>query len=199
MVRNKEGTKKKLLDAVGNVILKEGFSGLGINVIAKEANVDKVLIYRYFDNLDGLLKAYVIQKDYYSNVHKVKEKLKNSDSVGEAKEISKSIFSEQLEDVLKNKELQEILLWELSSDNEITKALANEREKEGMEILKLIENVGSKKKMDVPAVAAILLGGIYYLVIRSRKVSIFNGIKLNTKNGWKRISKSIDNIIDNLM
>ena len=56
MERNKEQTKDKLLEAVRAIIRKEGFQNIGVNKVAKEAGVDKVLIYRYFGNLEGLLK-----------------------------------------------------------------------------------------------------------------------------------------------
>ena len=35
--RDAEATKQAILDAVGRVLARDGFSGLGINAIAKEA------------------------------------------------------------------------------------------------------------------------------------------------------------------
>ena len=39
-------TEKRLLEAVSKVIEEEGFTKIGINRIAKQAQCDKVLIYR---------------------------------------------------------------------------------------------------------------------------------------------------------
>lgn len=50
-------TEKRLLEAVSKIIEEEGFTQIGINRIAKKAQCDKVLIYRYFGGLDGLLAA----------------------------------------------------------------------------------------------------------------------------------------------
>ncbi len=55
MIRDKEATKQRLIDAVGKILAERGFQNIGVNAIAKEAGVDKVLIYRYFDSLEGLL------------------------------------------------------------------------------------------------------------------------------------------------
>ena len=53
-LRNAE---KRLLIAVSQIIENEGFSKIGVNKIAKQAKCDKVLIYRYFGGLEGLLAA----------------------------------------------------------------------------------------------------------------------------------------------
>jgi AcrR family transcriptional regulator len=47
-IKNKELTKRKLIDAVGEVFPKEGHTGLGVNKVAKQAGVTKKLIYDYF-------------------------------------------------------------------------------------------------------------------------------------------------------
>lgn len=59
-------TEKRLLEAVSKVIEEEGFTKIGINRIARQAQCDKVLIYRYFGGLDGLLVAWAKQYDFNS-------------------------------------------------------------------------------------------------------------------------------------
>ncbi len=44
--RNRGLTASKIIDAVGHVLARDGFTKIGINAIAREAGVDKVLIYR---------------------------------------------------------------------------------------------------------------------------------------------------------
>jgi AcrR family transcriptional regulator len=39
--RDKEATKRKLIDAVGQIIKTRGYTGLGVNKVAKEAGVSK--------------------------------------------------------------------------------------------------------------------------------------------------------------
>ena len=56
--RDRAGTERRLIDAVGSVLERDGVLALGINSVAKQANVDKVLIYRYFTDLNGLFEAY---------------------------------------------------------------------------------------------------------------------------------------------
>lgn len=56
-MKDKENTKRKLIQAVGEVIQSEGFHNLKISKISKKANVDRKLIYRYFGNLNYLIEA----------------------------------------------------------------------------------------------------------------------------------------------
>ncbi len=196
MARDKEATKQKLIDAVGVIILRDGFTSVGVNAVSKEAGVDKVLIYRYFNDLDGLLKAYITQKDYYSNIAKITSEFEKIETLDDAISLSKKIFVGQLKNILANKELQEILLWELNTKNEVTSAIAKEREAQGVAILNGIGQITGKTKVDIPAAATLILGGIYYLVLRSRQVDVFNGIDLNSQTGWDRIEKSLENLIE---
>ena len=56
--RDREATRARLIAAVGNLLAREGFKGLGVNAVAREAGVDKVLIYRYFGGLPELIVAF---------------------------------------------------------------------------------------------------------------------------------------------
>ena len=63
-IKDKELTKRKLINAVGEIIRTEGYTGLGVNKIARQAQVNKKLIYRYFMTVDRLIEEYVLEKDY---------------------------------------------------------------------------------------------------------------------------------------
>ena len=67
-IRNKEQTKQSLLDAVDSLVEESGYEALGINAVAAKAGVSKMLIYRYFGSLEGLIAAYIIQYAYNWNL-----------------------------------------------------------------------------------------------------------------------------------
>ncbi|WP_309397631.1 TetR/AcrR family transcriptional regulator [Cerasicoccus maritimus] len=56
MKRNRQQTEKRIVDAAIGLLAEEGFQSFGVNAVAARAGVDKVLIYRYFSGLDGLLE-----------------------------------------------------------------------------------------------------------------------------------------------
>ncbi len=196
--RNKEESKKKLIDSVGQIIIRDGFKGIGINTIAREANLDKVLIYRYFDGLDGLLRAFAMQKDFYLNISdQILKAVENARSK-DIKELVIQILTAQLYEILKNKELQQLMLWEMIERNEITIAIAKEREEKGYELSYKLKQKLQLDNVDTDAVIALLVSGIYYLILRSKTVDIFNGVELNSDDGWKRIENAIRLIIQSI-
>ena len=68
-MKDRERTEKKILDAVGSIIAGDGFEGIGINAVAQQAGVSKMLIYRYFEGLNELISSYLLQKDYWVNTN----------------------------------------------------------------------------------------------------------------------------------
>ncbi|MCK7555927.1 TetR/AcrR family transcriptional regulator [Chitinophaga sedimenti] len=67
-IRNKERTRQRVIDALGNIVIKDGFSNLNISKIAEQAQVDRKVIYDYFGGLDGVIKEYLDTKDYWKVV-----------------------------------------------------------------------------------------------------------------------------------
>lgn len=59
MPRNRPQTEQRILSAALERLRASGFEDWGINAVARHAGVDKVLIYRYFNSLDGLLASIV--------------------------------------------------------------------------------------------------------------------------------------------
>lgn len=57
MTRNRDATRQRILDAAFSALMEGGFQSLGINEVARRADCDKKLIYRYFDGMDGLVAA----------------------------------------------------------------------------------------------------------------------------------------------
>ncbi|MBD3275775.1 MAG: TetR family transcriptional regulator [Candidatus Marinimicrobia bacterium] len=199
MVRDKEETKQKLVDAVGEIMLKGGYQDVGVNAVAKEAGVDKVLIYRYFDGLDGLLAEFADQQDYFSRLGEFVQMPESVETKSDAVELSKQVFIGQLRHARENTMLQQILLWELNETNPATQALAEKREAQGVSMLNELGKIVDFEKADFPAIGNLILGGIYYLVLRSRNVKEYSGINLQSDEGWERMEHAIEQIMDMVM
>ena len=57
--RNRLATMERILKATQTIMASRGVDKTGINAIAEEAGANKVLLYRYFGGLNGLIEAYV--------------------------------------------------------------------------------------------------------------------------------------------
>ncbi len=56
-MRDKERTKREILEVLEAVLIEEGYEHVGVNHVAKRSSHSKELIYRYFGNMDGLMTA----------------------------------------------------------------------------------------------------------------------------------------------
>jgi AcrR family transcriptional regulator len=195
-LRNKDQSKQRLIDAVSKIILRDGFKGIGINAIAKEAKLDKVLIYRYFNGINGLLREFAKQKDFYINIsNAIQDEIENAQK-NELKNLVNKVLKEQLRDLKDNKELQELMLWEMVEKNDLTDAIAKEREEKGYELSRKLKEKMNVNDNEPDAIIALITSGIYYLVLRSRTTNVFNGININSEKGWQQIEIAIQLIVD---
>lgn len=195
MSRDKEQTKQQLIDAVGRLLTRDGYEAVGINAVAREANLDKVLIYRYFDGLDGLLSAFATQQDYFAQLESLIPATGAILSSAEAVEVSKQVLLGQLRHIRNNPALLEILRWELNEQNPVTDALTAKREEQGVALMDRIATFVDFSMVDFPAIGNLLLGGIYYLALRSRTVNEFSGVNLQSDEGWQRTEHAIDQLL----
>ncbi|MCD1117135.1 TetR/AcrR family transcriptional regulator [Chryseobacterium turcicum] len=193
-IRDKEKTKQKLLNAVGKILKTKGYSGLMVSKIAAVAGFDKKLIYEYFGSTDKLIDEYIKSQDYWSKFAPEGD----VDLSDGGKEMSKLAILNQFETLKKNKELQKILVWEMSESRPILKKLLDQREEVGEELFKNITDphFGDKAE-EYRAITAILVAGIYHLnLYTGHNGSTFCGIEMKTEEGRKKIEKALVDIID---
>lgn len=195
MARDKEETKARILAAVGKLLAESGFKQLGVNAIAREAGVDKVLIYRYFGNLPTLLQAFGKEGNYWLTV----EELVGSEETPEAELLDEwmhLMLVRFLHDLRQRPITQEILRWELLEGNELTQELAQVRDRMATESLEFISQKCSfPPGKDIPAISAVLIAGIVYLVLRAKANPSFLGLDFSSEAGWQRIEAAILSLV----
>jgi hypothetical protein len=195
IVRNKEKSKEKFLDAVGKILANKGFSSLKVNDIAAVAGLDKKLIYNYFGGTDQLIDEYIKSQDFWSNVKNEPVNLAINDG---GQELSKAMLLSQFDYVYKNKELQKIILWGLLENRSSLKKLADEREESGDVLFKNISDPHfGKHSRRYRAIMALLISGIYYLdIYASTNDNTFCGLNVKSEEGRREIEEALSFIID---
>ena len=129
--RDRGATEERILAAVGEVLARDGFGALGINAIAREAGVDKVLIYRYFGGLPELLRQWGASGRFWPTVD---ELLGEDPRFVLALPLAEryALFFDRFIDALRARPLTlEILAAEIVERNELTAILEAEREQWG--------------------------------------------------------------------
>ena len=195
--RDREATRARLIEAVGALLAREGFKGLGVNAVAREAGVDKVLIYRYFGGLQQLIAAFGREGNFWPSIKEL--------AGGDIEAYHQLPVAEQLsllsrnfmQAIRKRPITQEILAWEMIERNELTIELESVRENTMMNFFDMFFP-SSGKGPDVAAMGAIIGAGVSYLVCRGRQITIYNGVDLQSETGWRRLEKAIDSMIKGL-
>ena len=195
MKKDKNRTMQRLIAAVGSVIREQGFGAVGVNAVARKAGVDKVLLYRYFGDLETLLKEYVSTSDSYKTAASTVSHSIDRLSRRDIQRLGSQILLGQLRRLRDSPDLQEIYRWELSADNPVTRSLAEQREREGVAVLSMFAKRVDASKMDLPAMIAVILAGGVHLTLRAKSANVFNGVELGTPAGWERIERAIDMLV----
>lgn len=197
-IRSKEKTKDKLIDAVGEILINEGYGRLGVNNIARKALVDKKLIYRYFGSLDELIASYFRKKDFWTKLNErvIEDIEMKFDDYG--KSLS-SNFLINLFDSLKNlEETRKIILWEISEkNNDHLKNLSYEREMLGRDLFLKTDPWFENSKIDLRACYSILLAGVYYLSLHAKATGgEFCEIDISKEEGENRVKKALSDMME---
>lgn len=198
--RDREATKARLLQSVEALIREEGFGALGINALAKRAGTDKVLIYRYFGGLAGLLSAYAEEGDFWWHVDDIlAEPLPGPDEADGLSRCLGVIFARHAAFLRAHAVALEVIAWEIAQRNELTEALESVRESRSQEMMRRLAarfdlDVG-EFLASVGPLFALLGAAANYLAARGRRLRIFNGIDLQSDEGWRTLERSAARMI----
>jgi len=195
MHRDKGETRKRILAAVGKVLTQSGMAEIGINSIARQAGVDKVLIYRYFGSLEELLETYAEESSFWPDSAELLGDQAGLKRPGGAREALSLMLVGQLNEIRRRKATQEILRWEVMEANVLTDYLKDNRDKQTSEILGGL-SMAEKSSKDLEALVALINAGITHLVLLSKTSDKHLGIDLHSNFGWQRLSKLIRELVN---
>lgn len=193
--RNRAQTTQRIIDAFETVLAERGLQHVGVNRVAEEAGVSKVLIYRYFGGLDGLI-------DYYTKMGKIYpafppallEQLRpeNENELGR-------LWYRQVTQLFRqfrsNQAARELLKANVI-ENDPTAAAASQAQDQ--EIQRLVDQLSFVKGSDVQAISAVTIGAMSYLTLLAGNNRTLVGIDLRSDSGWKRIEQAIELIYSTL-
>lgn len=179
------------------IIKTKGFSALRISKVANIAGVDRKLVYRYFGNLNNLTEAYVAENDYWllfaEHFKTLSQGLDSSNSQAFINDILQDLFKH----FLNEKEMQNLILMELSGDSPIMRSIHNVRELIGQQLLATTDDHFQNTNVNFRAISALLVGGIYYMILHTRKNGyLFADVDLKSEEGTRAIQETMAQVID---
>jgi AcrR family transcriptional regulator len=197
-INDKERSKQKLIKAVGIVLKNKGYTGLTATNIAKAAGLSRRLITMYFGSVDELVETYVRNKDFWLAASGNAGEMIAANKGEDTKKIIEYLLQNQIDNFYDNPEMQKLILWEISKKTKIMYEVCEEREHLGSKVFELTDKELQGRNIDIRAVTALLVAGIYYMVLHAKSTdTTFCEIDINQPEGMQRIKNAISLIMEN--
>ncbi len=190
--RDRRATEGEILEAVGTLLTREGFASLGVNAVAREAGVDKVLIYRYFDGMPGVLHAFAESEALWPGIDEILGGGPTDLRTMDVADRWATALVRYLRALQRRPLAREVLAWEQVDRNELTENLQQRRDAWFDDLLALLSDDGaSVSGLDPVATVLVAATAIHYLLARSRLHASFNELDIDSEDGWSRIEEIV--------
>ena len=194
-VKNKDQTKAKILQAVEEVLTEEGYQGLGINRIAKQAGVAKTLIYRYFGGLEGLISAYGETDSFWPSVDEIRGMSHKEFKQLALRNRCRTIFKNFRKALKKRPHTVAVYAWEMVEHNESIQGLISTRTQSS---LNLVKEMMGQDHLEMSGydheITALLGAALLHLTIRESLASPFAGLDLDDQTTWDRFDAALETL-----
>lgn len=190
-----EKARVNILAAVEELLLEEGYNGLYIRNIARKANTSGKMIYYHFGSLENLMETYIREKDYWKEMDEDLDGVPSKSMPPDV--LMKSIFRSHFESFEKSKEMQRLILWEISQYTVALRKESDEREKFGEKVYQRVDPQFEGSDLDFRSVSALITAGIYYMVLHAKtNGGTFCGRDINNVEDRELLLKTIDQLVD---
>lgn len=188
--RSTKDIEASIINAASRLIEQGGFSKLMVTSIIHQAEIEPVQFYKRYEDLERFIDEYVKKYDYwFSDIMKAQNKSGND------KERYINILTGLFQSLSENKVMQELLKWELANNNETSKRTTQLRELHTLPLCRKYADVFSGTDIDIVAISALIIGGIYYLILHD-ELSAFGGIDLKKESDRQRVIDAIKQLSD---
>ena len=193
MQRGRAKTEQQLIEAVGQIIAEEGYNQLGINRISNRAGINKILIYRYFGGLDGLLDAYMQQVRPKPVPVKFDIKQLRTASLEKIFDACSDYLIAEYRQLRQDTQTQELLRAELLGLDVPTNPLLLEKRRR---FRIAIDQIGELLQTPYgPAYAAFLHSALTMLTLQGQQNKSPVGLDLASDESWEQIEAVVRHIL----
>ena len=187
--RTNEQVDKAISDALTTLAGQMPLARITVNQLIAEAGIEATVFFKRYGSIDDLIYEYVRDHDFWLGETVSYRKMD--------KEGAERYYIRTLEDLCRhldsNGPLRDALLWELASDSEAVKKIADIRELENESLLAYYRKYFKGTGLDISGVTAVL----YYLYLHRSK-STFCGLDLNTEKDSRRLLRLLSRTVHTL-
>lgn len=191
--RDPGSARERILEALGEVLVRVGPERLSSANIAAEAGVDEALIKRYFGGFGQLLDAFANSPTFWPDLEELAGGPPEELRAKPLGEVLSTFFRNYLRAVMDRP--WTLAVMEAESRNErnlLTHALAYVRERRALEFFEATLEGEMPEHIDLSAIILLMSLSIGFLGIRSRSERSLGGIDLRSMSGWERLERAIE-------
>lgn len=196
--RNRPQTEARLRQAVEDLLVEGGFAALTPSAVGARAGVSKMLIYRYFGDLPGLVRSVAYAEGFFPSFDDLRGDLTVEQLL--ALPVSRRaahIIDRNARTLLARPVVLELMVWELVERNALTAIMEEARETLGLRLMaELFPDVADKQMLQ--AFSALLSAGVSYLALRQRKIRWYAGLDLKSDAAWAALATAVEQMTGGL-
>lgn len=193
--RDSGATRRRILDAVGRIVVRDGLAAVGVNALAREAGCDKVLIYRYFGDLEGVHAAFAEQSDFWWSLYELTRGLDPA-RLGLAATL-KAMLRRHAKALRSRPATLAVLAAELVERTPLVAALEATRERRALELNAWVaRNFAIPGNVDLEATIMLIGVAFNYLAVRALATAAMSGVAIAADSDWERLFAAADALID---
>lgn len=195
-VRDREQTMRLLLRATSEIVQESGFAALTASAVGRRAGRHDTAVNRIFGNLEGLKRAYIQRKDYWSPIFE-----QFAISAGATEEGMKLYFTELMQENLEsfwgNPDMQQMIAWQMTKYDKVMRSVSDEREMKARKMLGLTDKYFAGTNTSFKTVLALLLYGTYGLVLHAKhNGSTVSGIDINNERERQTLHRTLTQVLE---
>ena len=190
-LRDRPATEAGIVAAAERLLLEHGWTGLNVQTLAAEAGVDRKLIYRYFDGVEGVVERLAASLDLWLGQTLAAEPPSSATSY---RQFARETLTAYLRALRANPPILRLLAWELAQDTPLLRKMELARSgvmqtwvRDRRPLLK------APPGGDIVALNVVLLGAVQHLALAAAARGAFAGGTLDD-TGWLRIETAIDTL-----
>ncbi|MBO0939676.1 TetR family transcriptional regulator [Fibrella sp. HMF5335] len=193
MTRDRIQTENRLIDAIHELLTEEGLDQIKINKVAQHAKVNKILIYRYFGGIDGLINAYYNKYKPVVDTPPIDVDRLRGAPIDEFFQACCDYVITEFRLLRENPQAQSFLKNDLMAYQPgVANPYADEKESQ---LRNTIDELSSLIQTDYGRpFSAIILSGMTLLTFMAQDKRTVFGIDLGTDEGWIEIEKTLQRI-----
>lgn len=179
-------TEDALLDALEAVLLRDGLRNLAVNAVVEEAHVAKPLLYRYFGDLAGLVRAWGERRGLWASL------AARGDPPSRRARGDRAFRGQVADELVGVAEYLrdhpvsvEFLAEELSANADFADAFAAARADHRRPFLRTMLADPRYLRRDNHRLIVVLYAAAVYLAMRAARSPAFMGLRLDTETGWR--------------